>query len=603
MSIFLPELIPLISQYLCNRDIYRLMGTCKALYSAVSPMFYHRMSLSKREHRRFLRYTESARIDGSTIGDFVKELELRKRSFNEPEYLDDEEFHRLMKNLPQLRKLVLNSPVSYDYYLPALKSLPLCYLPHIEEISITKRTAHLEKIIHDHIAINYKYKDRIRTLRLFHILSGEGDFIIIEKLPEFKNLNHLYICNTIFPMEFFSLLNRLKNLITFESDGVIDMRFIKEIEINNNLTSLQFSAKHFKAQNINTIMQSYPNLRRIDWNILEVCFLQTLSSLDDKRISDFFQYLNRMNKVSIRSSQMFNTTHELHPPTRDSVLLQLIQSTCKQISRFNLNLQLTPSWSERSNFAFEIYYKNVNLTCTCLPNIFTHPSWVDSINFSTLNTIIITIDDEIEGNFDFLDRLMESIKNNSRLPVLIKHVRRRFLFCSKPSSMPENVMKDVLALRKFYIKNQDTQDLRINYGFIKGMTLSGDRLRALGKMYPDVKELIFAKCRFENQERSKCYHIDLSQFQDLHEFTFDLDSCLSVRNSKRPFYIMFIRTDSPQSVIYFHANRTGGSCIELQKDFSEFSIPDSAYVFKFFYVRIRRLAYKKLHTVYQLGGI
>jgi hypothetical protein len=131
------------------------------------------------------------------------------------------------------------------------------------------------------------------------------------------------------------------------------------------------------------------------------------------------------------------------------------------------------------------------------------------------------------------------------------------------------------------------------HGLLKELTLNDALLSSLGKLYPSLNHLELEKCNIQkNREESNIYHMNLSEFDDICQLTFDMDAIIKEENVERPICIQFIHEQSNTFDHYYCDLRDQNTLSSLYNQ-GELTIPKTCIQLKIQYSRIRSFIFKK----------
>lgn len=642
MSIFIPELLPIIFSHLPTSnnlivkegrksmqavrytslevDFYKYMMVCKSWYSILMPIYYQEVTL-KKGCKKFVQQSQATLANGSKIGDYVKTLRF---SPADTETLNEQEFHELIRNLPQLQTLILPFRIvnGYEEYL---KSVQKDYLEQIREISVSmsyRRSTLYYKFYGDllipHFLANYQFRNQVRSLTLPSVdglidLALNGiSYNLLSVLPQFRNLTHLCISNVGFSesaesIHLGSILNACRNLISLEFYSNFPW-YIQEtsVVLCTSLTSLRLDIITMEEDDLHFIMRNIPSLKKFKLYFSNVDFpaILKLSTFNQGTVVKFGHFLQMIPYVDIRGFN-YGPEQQICPLSHiNETFWTLIQALSGKYSRCNLRMHSQLIKGEMEHFTIKKQNKSIGINAQWLLNI-PDSLEIDNLSFSSMTLINSRIENlfssmmpqsltylKIMNVLELLDRPQQ----NYPCSVLVKSRRQlvEFTFSKgsftryKSTTTPKEINENISRLW-----SQSRKGSSIKYGHIRKLQLTHELLELLSRVYPLVEELLLENCTVEkNEERKNWYSIDLRYFSNLQHLTIDFDAMLPIKKLKRPFYVRV--TTTPCSSNHYQVVAKASS-IDLDNinELERLTVEERAYVFEIHCNQLKSLTFKR----------
>lgn len=571
------EILPIILENSQKADVYTCMNVCKSWYSIGSAV-YHRTIRLDRDHAQFLELTETVRLDGSKIGDFVKEIFFNTNM----DYLQDKsDFHRLIYNLPRLQKIHIE-----DRYIHHLQTIPKSYVNQIQEINLFACFAGQE-IYNSHFSVNIRFSDRITSLKLEDTnLTAMNTKELLESLSKFKYLKQLEITeeedddNT--HLDLTAVLNACKNLeyVNFASHSVWEIAPSECTYMSTNLKTLILEVNDFTEEHMIYMMDCIPNLKNLRISVNCKLFEEIISSSSKDTLKRFAQYLGRLDKAVVRSEKSA-MDEDILVASDNQAVWKFIGDLCNGETTYcDLNIAqekgLVSTCLKKTRGSLYLDY--------CIPfSQIMDVSWVDQVDFLTFNNVFIyyydpEVQDENFAATSLYASLIAPVLKLVKQPtcsVNIKSIEEEFLF-------------------KTLQKIKSSPATNVNYGFMKGLTINNDMLHRLSFTYPSLKHLHVDECFFQKEKGKKPNHfiIDLSSYTNVEQLTMNLDTFIGNKNIVRPLYIEMKDTSSSTgSKYYFYFSaRNKDTVFQVDKPV----IHASFYAVKIaLHTQLKQLAFKR----------
>jgi hypothetical protein len=352
-------------------------------------------------------------------------------------------------------------------------------------------------------------------------------------------------------------------------------------DLHYNLKSLSLATDKLTADQLVYFVRYLPNLSKLKLITVDGTLESIIATLDPKQIRDIALYFKKLEYLQIKEltgPTYHNNTGNGRTVDQRQKFWGFIHYLCGKGSECSLVAELVQVSEETGGANIKKVRQTFSIDRKLLWNRWYMPStWIDHIYFFKFDSISINV-----NRTTFNDST-----NNNLIPLyiydcLIYPVLK--LLNNQVHKQKPTFLDITCGPQKVCISHRNLS----MHGLLKELTLHDALLSSLGKLYPSLNYLDLTDCKLQ-APYSNIYHLNLSEFDDIHQLTFDLD--VMFKGEKIcPLYIQLI--NSEDAVDYYNCEFNKQRTLYNRKTEGELTIPKSHVLLKIRHRKIRILIFK-----------